>query len=96
MPNMSYCRFLNTLLDMQDCLRAIKQIKEEGKEFCKELSQQECEAQYELYDVAKEFVEVMQMTFEKEELEGGGRPPSANDVSAQMFGERHESNRHST
>ena len=48
MPNMSYCRFENTVNDMQDCIYAI----EEGD--TSELSSSEVRALEEFLDLARE------------------------------------------
>ena len=48
MPNMSYCRFENTVHDMQDCIYAI----EEGD--TSELSNSEVRALEEFLDLARE------------------------------------------
>ena len=48
MPNMSYCRFENTVHDMQDCIYAI----EEGD--TSELSSSEVRALEEFLDLARE------------------------------------------
>ena len=48
MPNMSYCRFENTVNDMQDCIYAI----EEGD--TSELSSNEVRALEEFLDLARE------------------------------------------
>ena len=48
MPNMSYCRFENTVNDMQDCIYAI----EEGD--TRELSSSEVRALEEFLDLARE------------------------------------------
>ena len=48
MPNMSYCRFENTVNDMQDCIYAI----EEGN--TSELSSSEVRALEEFLDLARE------------------------------------------
>ena len=48
MPNMSYCRFENTVHDMQDCIYAI----EEGN--TSELSSSEVRALEEFLDLARE------------------------------------------
>ena len=48
MPNMSYCRFENTVHDMQDCIYAI----EEGD--TSELSSREVRALEEFLDLARE------------------------------------------
>ena len=50
MSNMSYCRFENTLSDMQDCFDALK----EGD---KKLSESELEAKKELIQLCREFLE---------------------------------------
>ena len=51
MPNMSYCRFENTLTDLKDCLAAIK---EEGMDTLDSLS--EVVAAEELMLTAKRFI----------------------------------------
>lgn len=48
MPNMSYCRFRNTVLDMQDCLYAIQEEK------INDLSKEELRALQEFLDLAWE------------------------------------------
>ena len=52
MPNMSYCRFENTVKDMQDCLNAI----EYGEVSADELSQYEANALRDFVSLAKEIV----------------------------------------
>ena len=50
MPNMSYCRFENTVHDMQDCIYAI----EDGD--TSELSSSEVRALEEFLDLAREII----------------------------------------
>ena len=52
MPNMSYCRFENTVHDMQDCIYAI----EEGD--TSELSSSEIRALEEFLDLAREITNI--------------------------------------
>lgn len=51
MPNMSYCRFVNTLGDLRDCEETL------GEESFESLSDGEREACQELYRVCQRFVE---------------------------------------
>lgn len=48
MPNMSYCRFENTVQDMRDCINAIEDIETD------ELSNHEIQALEEFLDLARE------------------------------------------
>ena len=60
MANMSYCRFRNTLQDLQDCFAAVENMnysREERKELYK-YSREEYRAFEELVYLAKEFTEV--------------------------------------
>ena len=54
MPNMSYCRFENTTLDIDDCLSAIQYPHEE----CADLSNREVEALHRLLEQAEEIIDL--------------------------------------
>lgn len=51
MPNMSYCRFENTLADMHDCLEHINDDLDE------ELRPEEVAAREEMIEVAKQMID---------------------------------------
>ena len=59
MPNMSYCRFENTVSDMQDCINAI----EDGD--TSDLSRSEIRALEEFLDLARE---ITNLEYEIEEI----------------------------
>lgn len=62
MPNMNYCRFQNTLGDLQECLDAIK----DGEE----LSSEEASAAREMLDLCNQFIgEVAACGIQKEQEE---------------------------
>jgi len=54
MPNMSYCRFENTTIDIDDCLGAIQDAYEE----CADLSGREVEALHRLLEQAEEIIDL--------------------------------------
>tara|TARA_X000001382_G_scaffold31802_1_gene20689 strand:+ start:505 stop:705 length:201 start_codon:yes stop_codon:yes gene_type:complete len=54
MPNMSYCRFENTTIDIDDCLAAIQDSHEE----CADLSRREVQALQRLLEQAEEIVDL--------------------------------------
>ena len=54
MSNMSYCRFENTVGDLQDCIEAIRDWEEE----CKDLNSYEMRALKDLLEQAREIVEL--------------------------------------
>ena len=54
MSNMSYCRFNNTVADMEDCVEALE---EDGIE---SLSESETEKAKRLYELAQEYIEIYQ------------------------------------
>ena len=54
MANMSYCRFENTVGDLQDCIEAIQDWEEE----CKDLSSYEISALEDLLIQAREIIEL--------------------------------------
>ena len=56
MPNMSYCRFENTTIDIDDCLGAIQDAYEE----CKDLSRREVEALQRLLEQAEEILDLQE------------------------------------
>ena len=62
MSNMSYCRFQNTLGDLQECFEAF----EEGNE---DLSREEQQAKLSLLEVCKNIVELDDANDVSEELE---------------------------
>lgn len=62
MPNMSYCRFHNTLLDLQDCHNAIMEMIEatgDCEADCETLSRDELRAAQELAATAVRFLETL-------------------------------------
>jgi hypothetical protein len=61
MPNMSYCRFENTVTDMQDCINAI----EDGD--TSDLSRSEIRALEEFLDLARE---ITNLEYEIEQILG--------------------------
>jgi hypothetical protein len=54
MPNMSYCRFENTTIDIDDCLSAIQDAYEE----CADLSNREVQALQRLLEQAEEIIDL--------------------------------------
>ena len=54
MPNMSYCRFENTTIDIDDCLGAIQDAYED----CADLSSREVEALHRLLEQAEEIIDL--------------------------------------
>ena len=54
MPNMSYCRFENTTIDIDDCLGAIQNAYEE----CADLSKREIRALQRLLEQAQEIIDL--------------------------------------
>ena len=54
MPNMSYCRFENTTLDIDDCLSAIQDYHGE----CADLSNREVQALRRLLEQAEEIIDL--------------------------------------
>ena len=67
MPNMSYCRFENTVMDMRDCINAI----EDGE--CYDLSDYEITALKdfkEMGDEIKSLSEFIELILEKNEQTG--------------------------
>ena len=65
MANMSYCRFQNTLMDMQDCFN----IMDEAVEMCEplELSDDEQRAFQRMYDMMSDMINIMEQATEIEE-----------------------------
>ena len=61
MPNMSYCRFENTVTDMQDCINAIEDRETD------ELSNHEVNALSNFLDLARE---ITNLEYEIEEILG--------------------------
>lgn len=64
MPNMSYCRFENTLSDMRDCLEAAQDLHKEGSEYVggeynEEVNEYERRAIESMVDVAEELAYVL-------------------------------------
>ena len=60
MSNMSYCRFHNTNLDLQDCIYYAEElIDNDGKdEYNEPLSEMEMRAMHEMIDKAHEYAEL--------------------------------------
>jgi hypothetical protein len=54
MSNMSYCKYRNTLKDLQDCHYSINEDLQEGRE---ELGREEWEAMQEIISLCKEIAE---------------------------------------
>ena len=54
MPNMSYCRFENTTIDIDDCLSAIQDAYQE----CTDLSNREVQALQRLLEQAEEIIDL--------------------------------------
>tara|TARA_A100001201_G_scaffold81190_1_gene72474 strand:+ start:16 stop:222 length:207 start_codon:yes stop_codon:yes gene_type:complete len=54
MPNMSYCRFENTTIDIDDCLNAIQDAYQE----CADLSDREVRALQRLLEQAEEIIDL--------------------------------------
>ena len=62
MANMSYCRFQNTVLDLNDCLNVVRDAVDDDvsfEEFAEELGADELKAFEQLYTRAKRFVEMV-------------------------------------
>lgn len=62
MANMSYCRFQNTVLDLNDCLNVVRDAVGDDvsfEEFAEELGADELKAFEQLYTRAKRFVEMV-------------------------------------
>lgn len=62
MPNMSYCRFRNTTIDLADCVYTLENIRNGEKE---PLSPEEYSASKRMYDLCQEYIQLF------EELDGG-------------------------
>lgn len=63
MPNMSYCRFENTVNDMYDCQQAIEEAVMEGKtpsEFMEEMSDYEKSAFDSMLQSCKDMIAVLE------------------------------------
>lgn len=56
MSNMSYCRFQNTAIDLEDC---VEEMQESGVE---KLSMEECKAATRLYDLCQEYIRAYEET----------------------------------
>ena len=62
MANMSYCRFQNTALNLNDCLNVVRDAVGDDvsfEEFAEELGADELKAFEQLYTRAKRFVEMV-------------------------------------
>ena len=62
MANMSYCRFQNTVLNLNDCLNVVRDAVDDDvsfEEFEEELGTDELKAFEQLYTRAKRFVEMV-------------------------------------
>lgn len=68
MANMSYCRFRNTLLDLNDCLSALQEIIDNDgvNQYGKKLDFEERRAASNMYDACQEFISLYE---EMEEIE---------------------------
>ena len=53
MANMSYCRFRNTNIDMEDCIDALKEIEYDDEE----ISEEEAESCVEMFDSIIEYLD---------------------------------------
>ena len=68
MANMSYCRFRNTLQDLQDCSNALQEIIDNGgvDDYGEKLNFEERRAASNMYDLCREFIDIYE---EFEEIE---------------------------
>lgn len=68
MANMSYCRFRNTLQDLQDCSNALQEIIDNSgvDEYGEKLSFDERRAASNMYDLCQEFISLYE---EMEDIE---------------------------
>ena len=65
MPNMSYCRFQNTVQDMQDCFYAIEEALDNDEPM--DLSADEQRAFQRMYDMMSDMMPLMEQATEAEE-----------------------------
>ena len=65
MANMSYCRFHNTVMDMQDCFDAMAEAVDMNEPM--ELSDDEQRAFQRMYDMMQDMQEMMEQVTEMEE-----------------------------
>ena len=63
MPNMSYCRFHNTVMDMQDCMDAMTEALDLDEPL--ELSKSEQQAFERMYNMLQDMQEVMEAVTEQ-------------------------------
>jgi len=59
MSNMSYCRFHNTVADMEDCVEALEETGIES------LSESEIEKAKHLYELAQQYIEIYETEYSK-------------------------------
>jgi len=60
--NMSYCRFQNTAIDLQDCASAI----ESGEAVDKKLSREEKQAKKRLVEICQDIIDMMEYEDQRE------------------------------
>lgn len=65
MANMSYCRFQNTVMDMEDCFNAMADAVDTEEPM--ELSSDEQRAFQRMYDMLSDMVEMMEQVIEMED-----------------------------
>ena len=65
MANMSYCRFHNTVMDMEDCFNAMHEAVENGEPM--ELSDDEQRAFQRMYNLMEDMVVMMEEVTQMEE-----------------------------
>lgn len=64
MANMSYCRFHNTKIDLEDCVCALENIRNgEGEQ----LSPEEYFASKRMYDLCQEYIQLFEELEEEED-----------------------------
>lgn len=69
MANMSYCRFRNTLGDLNDCLGALQEIIDNNgvDQYGEKLDLKERWAARDMYDLCREFIDIYEEFVEIEE-----------------------------
>ena len=65
MANMSYCRFQNTVMDMQDCFNAIEEALDNGEPM--DLSTDEQRAFQRMFNLMEDMMPLMEQATEAEE-----------------------------
>ena len=65
MANMSYCRFQNTVMDLQDCFNAIDEALENGEPM--DLSDDEQRAFQRMFNLMEDMMPLMEQATEAEE-----------------------------